>query len=86
MLFGTSKKPHSAHLPEIRIGNETLEHVQIYKYLGLLLDSVFSWKATWKKIRQKIRQRLGIWTETYRLYCIYFLCLAIVTLCMLTAI
>ena len=60
MLFGTSKRLAKTQTPDVYIGNEKLEHVNHYKYLGVWLDSTLNWKTHLHKMQSKIKQRLGM--------------------------
>ena len=42
------------------IGDESLEKVESYKYLGLWMDTTLCWKTHLEKARSKIKQRIGI--------------------------
>ena len=60
MLFGTSRKLKRTQSPEIMIGDEGLEQVESYKYLGLWMDTTLCWKTHLEKVKSKIKQRIGI--------------------------
>ncbi len=61
MLFGSPQK--LARVREelrIQIDGEFLEHVKVFKYLGLWFDSVLNWKHHVDCVAKKISQRIGI--------------------------
>ena len=53
MIFGSRKREEKFYL-----GKRELEIVEYYKYLGLLLDTNFKWKAHRAKILDKARKRM----------------------------
>ena len=58
MIFGSRKGNKQQKELKFRLGENELEIVEYYKYLGLLLDKNFSWKAHLSKILEKARRRM----------------------------
>ncbi len=59
-MFGTAKRLRRSKDITIAIGNEPLEKVQTYKYLGMWMDATLNWHHHIDKMRSKISQRLGV--------------------------
>ena len=60
MLFGTSKRLKNSNRLVIKIADETIEHVNVFKYLGVYLDSVLSFSDHFDHLSSKINSRLAI--------------------------
>lgn len=61
MLFGTSQKlQHINDQLEVRAGDDVLEQVQTFKYLGLWFDPSLTWAAHVDAVSKKISQRIGM--------------------------
>ena len=59
MLFGSQRKLKNSVL-NIKLNNEKLEHVHVFKYLGMWFDSHLKWNTHVKKTASKISQKTGI--------------------------
>jgi hypothetical protein len=59
-LFGSEKKLSRTSLPDICISDKNIEHVTVYKYLGVQLDSNLKWESHIEYMCTKVRQRLGV--------------------------
>ena len=53
MMFGTKSKKE-----RFRLGESELKIVETYKYLGLVLDKNFTWRAHLQKVCDKARKRM----------------------------
>lgn len=63
MLFGTSKRLSVTQNTEkfkIMIGDETVERVKVFKYLGVLMDEHLNWHEHISYISSKISKKLGV--------------------------
>ena len=63
----TPKRLTQTQIPEVKMGDATLEHVENYEYLGVWFDSTLNWKFHLEKTKNKIKQRLGILRRTRHL-------------------
>ena len=54
MTLGNRENDHDP----VQIGNEPIEQVEQYKYLGTIIDSKLSWKANTDAIYKKAQRRL----------------------------
>ena len=59
-LFGSNKRLKQSVLPDIKLNNVNIEHVDSYKYLGLHIDNHLNWELHVDYICKKVRQRLGV--------------------------
>ena len=59
-LFGSEKRLKDCTIPQVKIDNAEIEHVESYKYLGLLLDANLNWNEHVNSLCKKLRQRLGV--------------------------
>ena len=60
MTFGTSQKMRrNNNNLNVKVGNEILENVTEFKYLGVWFDKYLRWDTHIDKTAKKISQRLG---------------------------
>ena len=60
MIFGTSKRLTSTRELIVKILNETIEHVKVFKYLGVQLDCTLSFSNHIDYIARKVNSRLAV--------------------------
>ena len=63
MLLGTSQRLSSTKDPdnfEIKVCDDVVESVQVFKYLGVYMDINLNWHTQVKKISKKISSKIGI--------------------------
>ena len=63
MLFGTSQKLSSTKDPdnfEIKVCDDVVEQVQVFKYLGVYMDINFNWHTHVEIFSKKISSEIGI--------------------------
>ncbi len=59
-MFGTVQRLKSTKATDLFIGENPLEKVQNYKYLGMWLDVNLDWYYNIDVIRSKISRRIGV--------------------------
>ena len=63
MLFGTSQRLSSTKDPdnfEIKVCDDVVERVQVFKYLGVYMDINLNWHTHVEKLSKKISSKIGI--------------------------
>ena len=58
MLF--YKPPRKIHIPNIKLNNNDIDHVNEFNFLGLLINNNLTWKTHVNKICNKMSQSVGI--------------------------
>ena len=58
MLF--YKPPRKIHMPNIKLNNNDIDHVNEFNFLGLLINNNLTWKTHVNKICNKMSQSVGI--------------------------
>ena len=58
MLF--YKPPGKIHIPNIKLNNNDIDHVNEFNFLGLLINNNLTWKTHVNKICNKMSQSVGI--------------------------
>ena len=64
MIFGTSKRLKALPPLNIRCGNDQIEQVSVFKYLGILLDSTLSFSEHIDYVCKKVNMRLSVLGRT----------------------
>ena len=60
MVFHTRQHNIQLHIPELKIGNKTIDRVENFDFLGLTLNDKMCWKPHVNKIASKISKYVGI--------------------------
>ena len=60
MLFHSPQKYTESNELLLLMGNDEIEHVDSYKYLGVFLDPVLNFKSHIDYITKKVKQRTGV--------------------------
>ena len=63
MLFGTSQRLPSTKDPdnfEIKVCDDVVERVQVFKYLGVYMDLNLNWHTHVEFFKKKISSKIGI--------------------------
>ncbi len=66
VIFGSLKRLHKVGQMMIEIGHEEIERVKSFKYLGVYLDEVMTYKEHVSKVVKKISSRIGVLSEVVR--------------------
>ena len=68
MIFGTSKRLKAIPPLDIRCGDDQIEQVSVFKYLGVLLDSTLSFSEHIEYVCKKVNMRLSILGRTRKYF------------------
>ena len=60
MLFGTSQRLSSTKNPDIKVCDDVVEQVQVFKYLGVYMDNNLNWHTYVEKNSKKISSGIKI--------------------------
>ncbi len=66
MIFGSLKRLHKVGPMKIEIGDEEIERVKSFKYLGVYLDEVMTYKEHASNVVKKISSRIGVLSKVVR--------------------
>ncbi len=68
MIFSSQKRLHKVGPMKIEIGDKEIERVKSFKYLGVYLDGVISYKEHASKVVKKISSRIGVLSNVVRYF------------------
>ncbi len=66
MIFSSQKRLHKVCPMKIEIGDEEIERVKSFKYLGVYLDEVMLYKEHVSKVVKKISSKIGVLCKDVR--------------------
>ncbi len=66
MIFGSHKRLHKVGPMKIEIGDEEIKRLKSFKYLGVYLDEVMTYKEHVSKVVKKISSRIGVLSKVVR--------------------
>ncbi len=66
MIFGSQKRLHKVGPVKIEIGDEEIKRVKSFKYLGVYLDEVMTYKEHVSKVVKKISSRISVLSKVVR--------------------
>ncbi len=66
MIFGSQKRLHNVGPMKIEKGDEEIERVKYFKYLGVYLDEVMTYKEHVSKVVKKISSRISVLSKVVR--------------------
>ncbi len=66
IIFGSQKRLHKVGPMKIEIGDEEIESVKSFKYIGVHLNEVMTYKEHVSKVVKKISSRIGVLSKVVR--------------------
>ena len=60
MIFRPTKRSIQPTNPNIKIDNTTVEYVENFNFLGIIIDNKLNWKAQTDSIAKKLSKTIGI--------------------------